>query len=215
MPGRYASKTGRGGGSGCDVPASLDGLLADALAQQKIRVVEILEKVGEERVAVRGDGFLDSLEHTTVHTFLVVWRFEEKGRDRGDKYSMAHVLRSVFADVTRHFAAAHRKPNQGKVAQFELRHDFVQIFGEGVVVVAHGWLARPAEPSAVVGDDAATRCQKHRQLLFPGSAAQRISVDEDHGVTRAMVFIVEINLSGVFFSDVNVGHRGSPSSIEF
>jgi hypothetical protein len=67
-------------------------------------------------------------------------------------------------------------------------------------------LARLAESSAVVGDDAATRCQKHWQLLFPGSAAERISVDEDYGVTRAMVFIVEINLSGVFFPDVKVWH---------
>src|SRR5580704_11727741 len=116
MPGRYASKTGRGGSAGGHIPASLNGLLADTLTQQRVGVVEILEKVGEEGVTVCSDSFLDSLEHTAVHTFLVVWRFEEKGRDRGDKDGMAHVLRSVLADVTGHFAAAHRKPNQGKVA---------------------------------------------------------------------------------------------------
>src|SRR5271157_2822077 len=116
MPGRYASKTGRGGRTRGHIPAGLNGLFADTLTQQRVCVVEILEKLGEEGVTVRCDSFLDSLEHATVHTFLVVWRFEEKGRDRGDKDGMAHVLRSVLCDVTGHFAAAHRKPNQGKVA---------------------------------------------------------------------------------------------------
>src|SRR5580693_3177712 len=116
MPSRYASKTGRGGRTGGHIPAGLNGLFADTLTQQRVCVVEILEKVGEEGVTVRSDTFLDSLKHTTVYTFLVVWRFEEKGRDRGDKDGMAHVLRSVLAHVTRHFAAAHRKTHQGKVA---------------------------------------------------------------------------------------------------
>ena len=62
MPCRHASETGRSRGAGRDIPASLDGLFADALAQQEVRVVEILEKLGEERVTVGGDGLLDPVE---------------------------------------------------------------------------------------------------------------------------------------------------------
>jgi len=48
--------------------------------------------------------------------------------------------------------------------------------------------------------------QKHRDLLLPGGAAQGISVDKDYGVTRAMIFIVQIDVTGVFLTDINVRH---------
>src|SRR5659263_266846 len=63
MPCWYAGEAGRGRGAGCDVPAGLHRLFADALAEQEVGVVEILEEIGEERVTVRDDRFLDPLEH--------------------------------------------------------------------------------------------------------------------------------------------------------
>ena len=119
---------------------------------------------------------------------------------------LAHALRSVFSDVTRHFAATHREADQREITQFQLCHELVQILGESVVVVARCWLAGLAEPSAVIGDYTVTRSQKHRDLLLPGSTAQWISVDKDYGVTRAMIFIVEIDVTRVFLSDINVWH---------
>src|SRR5450631_270238 len=50
MPGWHAGKTRCGGGSRGDVPASLNRLLADALTQQQVRVVEILEELRKEHV---------------------------------------------------------------------------------------------------------------------------------------------------------------------
>ena len=85
-------------------------------------------------------------------------------------------------------------------------HELVQVLCEGVVVVSGCWLAGLAESSAVIGDDTVTCGQKRCDLLLPGSAAQGISVDKDYGVTRAMIFIVEIDVTGVFFTDSNVGH---------
>jgi hypothetical protein len=74
MPRRHTSETGRSRGAGRDVPASLNGLFADTLPQQKICVVEILEKLAEERVTICDDGLLDPLEDTAVHTLRIVWR---------------------------------------------------------------------------------------------------------------------------------------------
>jgi len=74
----------------------------------------------------------------------------------------------------------------------------VQVLGEGVVVVARGWLAGLAETSAVIGDDPVTCSQKDRDLLLPRSTAQRISVNKNNRVTRAMVLIIEIDVAGVF-----------------
>jgi len=52
----------------------LNGLFAHTLPQQEIRVVEILEKLAEERVAICGDGLLYPREDAAVHTLRVVRR---------------------------------------------------------------------------------------------------------------------------------------------
>ena len=64
--------------------ARLDGLFADPLFQQEIRVVEVLEKLGEERLTVCGDSFVDSIEDTAINAFRVVWRLQSgtAGRSR-------------------------------------------------------------------------------------------------------------------------------------
>src|SRR6266478_4915295 len=115
MPGRHASDTGRRRGAGCDVPASLDRLLADALPQEEIGVVEILKKFGEECVTVGDDGFLDAIEDTTVHALRVVRRLQKEGRDGRDEYRLAHACRSELPYIARYFAASHRKTDQCEV----------------------------------------------------------------------------------------------------
>jgi hypothetical protein len=78
----------------------------------------------------------------------------------------------------------------------------VKVFGEGVVVVACRRLARLAEPSAVISDHPVTRSQKHRELLLPGGTVQRISVDQNYRIARAMILIVQIDVTGVFFANI-------------
>src|ERR1700684_3167080 len=94
MPCGDASEAGRSRGAGRHVPACVDSLFADALAQQEIRIVEILEKLGEERVTVRGDGFFDPLEDTAVHALRVIRRLQQEGWHRRDEDRLAHALRS-------------------------------------------------------------------------------------------------------------------------
>src|ERR1019366_5718709 len=81
MPSGHACKTGGSGGSRRNIPARLDSLLADPLTQEKIGVVEILEKLGEERVAVRGHSFLNALEDAAVHALRVIRRFQQEWRN--------------------------------------------------------------------------------------------------------------------------------------
>jgi hypothetical protein len=71
-------------------------------------------------------------------------------------------------------------------------HDLLQVFCEGIVVVAGCGLAGFAEPSAIICDDAATCLQKNWNLFLPRSAAQRISVNQNHRVTGAMVLVIEL-----------------------
>src|SRR5438552_1077514 len=54
------------------------------------------------------------------------------------------------------------------------------------------------------------------QLLLeeqrPPRTAQWISVDKDDWVTRTVVLIIEIDIAGVFLSDINIWH-GTPPSV--
>ena len=48
-------------------------------------------------------------------------------------------------------------PGQDRLAQVQVLQECVEVGGEGVVVVADGGLAGPAEPAPVVGDDPVAR----------------------------------------------------------
>ena len=87
----------------------------------------------------------------------------------------------------------------------------MQVFSEGVVIVAGRGLAGLAETSAIISNDAVTSSQESWHLLFPGSAAQWVSVNKDNRLTRTVVLIVKVDVAGVFFTDINVWHRDSPS----
>src|SRR5213594_4553381 len=75
MPCWNTSQTCSGGGARSDVPARLYNLLADARAQILVGIVEILEELGEERIAVRQDSLLNPLECTSVDSLRVVSSF--------------------------------------------------------------------------------------------------------------------------------------------
>src|SRR5271157_2074227 len=85
-----------------------------------------------------------------------------------------------------------------------------EVLRERIVVVAGGRLAGLAEASAVVGNDPVTRFQKNRYLLLPGSTAQRVSVYQDDGLARAVILIVKIEFTRIFFSNRSVWHWFSP-----
>src|SRR5215467_4919849 len=72
VPGGNARKSSRRRGARCDIPAGLNGLLADALSQQLIGIVEVLEKLRKKGIAVSNDGFLNALENRGIDAFGVV-----------------------------------------------------------------------------------------------------------------------------------------------
>jgi hypothetical protein len=108
----------------------------------------------------------------------------------------------MLADVARHFPAAHRKADQGEIAQLEVGNELVQVLREGVVIVPGCWLAGFAESSAVIGDDALTGLQKDRNLLPPGGPAQWVAMDQNYRVSGPVVLVMELDVTGVFLTNV-------------
>src|SRR5580692_9326745 len=127
MPSWHTSEAGGSRAARCHVPARLHGLFADALVEEQISVVEVLEKLREERVTVRSDGFLDSLENAFVDTVRIVWRLQKERRDSRNDDGLADALGSVFSEVARHFSASHGEANEREIMQLEVCNQFVQI----------------------------------------------------------------------------------------
>jgi hypothetical protein len=130
--------------------------LADAL---NVGVEEVLEETGEERVAIRSDGFLDALEHARVEALGVVGGLQQEGRNASDDHGAACAARAISSTEARDLTAAHRESHEREVLQREMGKQLAEVFGERIVVVAVGRLARLAEAPAVVGDDAMARVQ--------------------------------------------------------
>src|SRR5690349_4395654 len=89
---------------------------------------------------------------------------------------------------------------------------FLKVFRKCVVVVALGRLTRFAESPAIVRDDSVSGIHQSGELLLPGSSAQGVSMDQNHGLTRSVVLIIELDAAGVFFSDCHIRHGSSPFS---
>ena len=206
QPSRNAGQAGCRGCTGSDVPTGAHHILADALTQKQIRVVEVFEEIGEKCVSICGHGLFDSLENAGVDALRVIGGFEQKRRHGADEDGLADSLRAVFAEVARNFAATHRESHKREILELQLRNQFSEVRGERVVVVALSRLTGFAEASAVIGDHPVSRIQQHRHLLFPGGAAQRISVNQYDGLTGTMVFIIDVEVSSVFFPDGDVWH---------
>src|SRR5258708_21701906 len=133
------------------------------------------------------------LEEASVHALGIVSGLQEERRNIGEYDRRAHALHSVFPQVARHFAATHREADERAVMQVQFADKFVQVLGERVVVIAGGWLAGLAESPAVVGDHAVACFQKNGHLLFPGGAAEWISVNQNNGLAGAVVLIIKVD----------------------
>src|SRR6266850_8356571 len=67
-------------------------------------------------------------------------------------------------------------------------------------------LGGPAVASSVMGDDAIALFEEEQHLCVPVIGRQRPTMAEDDGLSFAPVFIIDVDVSPVFFSDGYVRH---------
>jgi hypothetical protein len=92
----------------------------------------------------------------------------------------------------------------------------VEITGQGVVVVACGGLARPAESAPVICDAPVPGGQQHPSLPFPRmTAVERIAADEHHRLAAAMILIVNLDIGVVLGANTDVGHDSAWPQSQF
>src|SRR5580693_618784 len=90
QPRRNTGQGAFGGRASRNVPTELYHLIADLFAAENVRVVEILEELGQERRAICADGRLDSFEYYAVHTLRILWCLQQERGDRRDEDCPLH-----------------------------------------------------------------------------------------------------------------------------
>jgi hypothetical protein len=139
----------------------------------------------------------------------VVAGLQQVRRDRGDEHALGHPRRAVAAQVAGDLPGAHRVPDKYGVAQVEVFEQGIEVGGEGVVVIPGCRLTGLAEPPPVVGDDPVPGVKQDLDLLVPGAAAERVTVDQHDGLAGAVVLVVDLDVGVVLLADADCGHGAS------
>jgi hypothetical protein len=159
-------------------------------------------------VPVPFDGGQHAVEDRQLDAVRRGRRLQQKRLHRGEERRLGHPARAVRAQIAGHLAGAHAEPDQHHIGQFQRQHQAVEVGGEGVVVVPRRRSGRPAEAAAVVGDYPVAGGQQARQLLLPGSAVERVAVDQYDRPAGAVILVVELDVGGVLLADPDERHGG-------
>src|ERR1700674_1299912 len=81
-----------------------------------------------------------------------------------------------------------------------------QVVGVMIHVMAATGLGGAAMAAPVVGYDAIAMLEEEQHLRVPIIGRQRPAVAEDNGLSFAPVFIIDVDVSSVFFADGDVWH---------
>src|SRR4030095_10916250 len=84
--------------------------------------------------------------------------------------------------------------------------DGLQIVGIMVHVMSVAGLRRATMPAPICGNDAIAFAEEENHLRVPIVRAQRPAVAEDDGLAFTPVFVIDVDVSSVFFSDSDVWH---------
>lgn len=173
------------------IQARAHGVLADALPEVLVEVVEVLVEVGVPGVPVGAGGLDDPVEHGLRDALGVVVALDEERLERREERELGDALVPVVVDVAGELARAHGEPDEDHVAQVEGLEDGVEVGRERVVVVPAADLARRAEPATVVSDHAVAGLEELALLERPAVPVEGVAVDEDDRLPGALVLVVE------------------------
>src|SRR6266480_3313739 len=101
--------------------------------------------------------------------------------------------------------------NMHGVLQIKMLSQSRKVVGIVIHVMAIARLGGPAMTSPVMGDDAIAVFEEEQHLRVPVISRERPAVTKDDRLSFTPVFIIDVNVRPVFFSDSYVWHScGSP-----
>src|SRR5437764_9696174 len=105
------------------------------------------------------------------------------------------------AEITYHLAATGRMADVNRILQVEMVGDGLQIVGIMVHVVAATGLSRTAMSAPISRNDAEAFAEEEKHLRVPIIRRERPTVTEHNRLPAAPVFIIDVDVGSVFFSN--------------
>src|SRR6266550_4787004 len=182
----------------------------DRLDRFHAGTVEAIEWAGRQVVIELGPVGeqlgLEIVEHRFGQAYRIGRGLHHQRRHGADDRRLRYILIAMTAEITHHLSAAGRVADVNCILQVEMVSDGLQIVGIVVQVVTIGYLRRTAVAASVVGDDPITFGEEEQHLRVPIVRAQRPTMTEHDGLSFTPVFIIDIDVSSIFFSNSYVWH---------
>src|SRR5438046_1881425 len=101
-----------------------------------------------------------------------------------------------------------------RILEVEMIGDGLQVVGIVIHIVAVAGLCRATMSAPISCNDAETFADEKKHLRVPVVGRQRPAVTEDDGLSFAPVFIIDVDVSSVFFPYGYVWHCDFPFSLD-
>src|SRR5437899_10786973 len=112
----------------------------------------------------------------------------------------------MTAEITHYLAAAGRLADVNLILEVEMIGHGLQIVGIVVHVVSAAGLSRATVSAPIRGNDAITFALEKKHLRVPIIRRERPAVTEHDRLPAAPVFVIDVDVRSVFFSDSDVWH---------
>src|SRR5438034_3174326 len=112
----------------------------------------------------------------------------------------------MTAEITHHLAATGRMADVNRILQVEMVGDGLQIVGIMVHVVSAASLSRATMSAPISRNDAETFAEEKKHLRVPIIRRERPTMTEHDRLSAAPVFIKDVDICSVFFSNSYVWH---------
>src|SRR4029453_3686997 len=153
---------------------------------------------------------LQAIEHFFGKAARIFLCLHHQRRHSANDRRLRHTLVAMTAEITHHLAAAGRMADVNRIPQVEMIGDGLQIIGIVVHVVSATGLSRATMSAPISRNDAKTFAEEKKHVSVPIIRRERPAVTEHNRLSFAPIFIIDINVRSVFFSDSDVWHFNFP-----
>src|SRR6266481_5892743 len=119
----------------------------------------------------------------------------------------------MTAEIMHHLAAAGRMPDVNRILQVEMIRDGLQIIGIVIHVMSAAGLTRATMSASISRNDTIAFAEEKKHLRVPIIRRERPAVTEHNRLSAAPVFIIDVDVLSVFFSDGHIWHKRFPFSL--
>src|SRR5438876_7004894 len=116
----------------------------------------------------------------------------------------------MTAEIMHHLAAARGMADVNRIFQVEMIGDRLQIVSIVVHVVSAAGLSRATISAPIRGNAAETFAEEKKHLRVPIIRRERPAVTEHNRLPATPVFIIDVDVRSVFFSNCDVWHTEFP-----